>query len=235
MLNQSKNDPRRFWRTLKTNFSKIALTFCGFFTNMAVKVKGTSICLKDFVWYNPVQIHPKTYSTFHFKEVLVSNVFKHLKKQSNRLRRSTSWATPWTIYRLVKVLLVCSKVLKSASTHKFEVPWRKNILSETQFSLQKQGNTELAATLFLKRWGKIWTIVRWQVPYLSTFKAFDSLSHAQILENQPSYGIHGCEQHLFSHYLFNHKQAVRFNQELWVPECDLWCTPGVYFGTFFSY
>ena len=49
---------------------------------MAVKVKATSIRLKDFVWSTPVQIHPKTYSTFRFKEVLVSDVFKHLKKLS---------------------------------------------------------------------------------------------------------------------------------------------------------
>ena len=102
MLNESSNDPRRFWRTLKQIFpvtetvtnaksffingvleskpARIASIFCKFFTNMAVKVKATSIRLKDFVWSTPVQIHPKTYSTFRFKEVLVSDVFKHLKK-----------------------------------------------------------------------------------------------------------------------------------------------------------
>ena len=84
MLNDSTNDPRRFWKTLKQIFpvkegianaksffkhgvleskpTKIASSFCKFFTNMAVKVKASSIRLKDFVWSNPVHIHPKTYS-----------------------------------------------------------------------------------------------------------------------------------------------------------------------------
>ena len=69
MLNESSNDPRRFWRTLKQIFpvketvtnaksffingvleskpARIASIFCKFFTNMAVKVKATSIRLKD--------------------------------------------------------------------------------------------------------------------------------------------------------------------------------------------
>ena len=52
------------------------------------------------------------------------------------------------------------------------------------------------------------------VIFVDLNKAFDSLGHAQILKNLPSYGIHGREQQLFANYLFNRKQAVRFDREI---------------------
>ena len=51
---------------------------------MAARVKTELIRLKDFVWSKPIQTHPKPYSTVHFKEVLVSDVFKQLKNLSRR-------------------------------------------------------------------------------------------------------------------------------------------------------
>ena len=50
--------------------------------DLARRVKQKSILLKNFVWSSPIVLHPKTYSTFHFKKVLVADVFKHLKKLS---------------------------------------------------------------------------------------------------------------------------------------------------------
>ena len=285
MLNESSNDPRRFWRTLKQIFpvketvtnaksffingvleskpARIASIFCKFFTNMAVKVKATSIRLKDFVWSTPVQIHSKTYSTFRFKEVLVSDVFKHLKKLSRNkatgyddlppglLKDSAQYISrPLTHvinsslttsvipedfkigiitpiyksgvksdldnYRPVTVLPVCSKILeKCIHSQVSKFLEEKNILSETQFGFRKQRNTELAATLFLDEVrenmnrGEMTGVI-----FVDLSKAFDSLGHAQILKNLPSYGIHGREQQLFANYLFNRKQAVRFDREI---------------------
>ena len=48
--------------------------------------------------------------------------------------------------------------------------------------------------------------------FVDLSKAFDSLSHAQILENLPNYGIHEREQELSANYLFN--RTVRFGQDL---------------------
>jgi len=106
MLKDSANDPKRFWKVLKkifptkeststlktflvdgvltSNASKIVNGFCKFFTNMAANVKSNSILLKDFVWSKPKETFPKTYSTFHFKEVRVNETFKLLKNLSRK-------------------------------------------------------------------------------------------------------------------------------------------------------
>jgi hypothetical protein len=106
MMKDSANAPKRFWKVLKkifptkeftstvktflidgalkSNASKIASSFCKFFTNMAAEVKSNSILLKNFVWFKPKETFPKTYSTFRFKEVRVNEIFKHLKSLSRK-------------------------------------------------------------------------------------------------------------------------------------------------------
>ena len=44
--------------------------------------------------------------------------------------------------------------------------------------------------------------------FLLTSKVFDTLSHAQIIENHSSYGVCNIEKDLFINYLFNRKQAI---------------------------
>ena len=47
--------------------------------------------------------------------------------------------------------------------------------------------------------------------FIDQSKAFDTLSHAQILENLSSTGVKGAEYELFQNYLFNRKQAVVYD------------------------
>ena len=50
--------------------------------------------------------------------------------------------------------------------------------------------------------------------FVDLSKAFDTLGHTQIIENLSSYGIRDSQRELFVNYLFNRKQAVRFDQEI---------------------
>jgi hypothetical protein len=50
--------------------------------------------------------------------------------------------------------------------------------------------------------------------FIDLSKAFDTLSHAQIIVNLSNYGILGTERDLFVNYLFNCKQSVRICQEI---------------------
>ena len=43
-------------------------------------LKSKAVPIKDIVWSRPTPMVPNTDSTFHFREVQVNEVFKHLKK-----------------------------------------------------------------------------------------------------------------------------------------------------------
>ena len=47
--------------------------------------------------------------------------------------------------------------------------------------------------------------------FIDLSKAFDTLSHVQILENLSSTGVKGVEYELFQNYLFNRKQTVIYD------------------------
>ena len=89
------------------------------------------------------------------------------------------------------------------------------MLSTAQFGFRQQRVTEIAATLFLDEIrhntdaGKMTGAI-----FVDLSKAFDTLNHAKIIENLSSYGIHGKEKELFTNYLFNRRQAVRFGSNL---------------------
>ena len=289
LLTESTRDPNRFWKTLKkifptkdtvsnaksflingrliSNPAKIASGFCNFFLTMAKKAKEKSILLKDFVWSKPVISRPKTYSTFRFKEVLVSDVFKYLKKLSRNKSAGHDDLPPGMLkdsarliakplayiinvslktstvpkdfkcgiispifksgskvdldnYRPITLLPVCSKIFeKCVHSQLSSFLEEKKLLSSTQFGFRKQRNTETAATLFLDqiRMGMNDGQMTGAI-FIDLTKAFDTLSHAQIIENLSSYGIHGKEKDLITDYLFNRMQTVRFRQELSKPK-----------------
>ena len=50
--------------------------------------------------------------------------------------------------------------------------------------------------------------------FIDLSKAFDTLSHAQIIESLTSYGVTGTENELFINYLFGRKQAVCYEKEI---------------------
>lgn len=114
------------------------------------------------------------------------------------------------------VLPVCSKIFeKCIHSQVSQFLENNDILSQTQFGFRKNRNTELAATLFLDHLrqnmdnGQMTGAI-----FVDLSKAFDTLSHAQIIKNLSCYGIHDREKELFANYLFNRKQAVRFGQEM---------------------
>ena len=99
LLNESANDPNRFWSTQKRIFSSketasismtfaeslqityktIATSFCSFFTNIASTLKLNAASLKNIVCSNPKQNYPKNYLTFRFKDVQEKEVPKYWK------------------------------------------------------------------------------------------------------------------------------------------------------------
>ena len=50
--------------------------------------------------------------------------------------------------------------------------------------------------------------------FIDLSKAFDTLSHAQIMESLTSYGVTGTENELFVNYLFGKKQTVCYEKEI---------------------
>ena len=94
-----------------------------------------------------------------------------------------------------------------------------HLLSSTQFGFRTKRNTELAATLFLDEIrrsmdkGELTGAI-----FIDLSKAFDTLSHAQIIESLSSCGVTGIEKELFIDYLFNRKQTVRIDKETSTPE-----------------
>ena len=147
-----------------------------------------------------------------FKYAIVSPVFKSGSKSD------------LDNYRLVSVLPICSKVFeKCIHSQVSDFLEEKKVLSATQFGFRKTRNTEIAATLFLDEIrkntddGKLTGAI-----FVDLSKAFDTLSHSKIIENLPSYGIRGKEKELFTNYLFNRKQAVRFGSHF-SASCNVTC------------
>jgi len=113
-------------------------------------------------------------------------------------------------YRPITVLPICSKIFERCIYVQLTNFLETNkLLSDYQFGFRSARNTESAVTLFTdeirlnmnnsKLTGSI---------FIDLSKAFDTLSHAQILKNLSSSGVQGVEYELFQSYLFNRKQSV---------------------------
>ena len=115
-------------------------------------------------------------------------------------------------YRPIIVLPICSNILEhcihsqlmdNLETHK--------LLAKDQFGFRRKRSTEVAATIFvdsIKRnmdAGKLTGAI-----FIDLSKAFDTLSHSQIISNLANYGIQDVENEFFINYLFNRKQQVNF-------------------------
>ena len=123
-------------------------------------------------------------------------------------------------YRPITVLPVCSKILEKC-IHKQLLAFLEehNLLSCTQFGYRKNRNTELAATLLVDDIRR--NMDKGEVTgsiFIDLSKAFDTLTHAQIIESLSSCGVTGTEKELFVDYLFNRKQVVRIEKEISPPE-----------------
>ena len=73
-------------------------------------------------------------------------------------------------------------------------------------------NTESAVTLFIDHIPKSMNDGKCASPiFIDLSKAFDTMSHAQILENLSSTWVKGVEYELFQNYVFNQKQTVIYD------------------------
>ena len=115
--------------------------------------------------------------------------------------------------RPITILPVCSKIFeKCICKHLTDFLESNNLLSNHQFGIRSNQNTELAVKRFTDHVrksmndGKLTGSV-----FIDLSKAFDTLSHAQILENLPLTVVKGVEYELFQNYLFNQKQTVIYD------------------------
>lgn len=119
-------------------------------------------------------------------------------------------------YRPISVLPICSKIFEKCVHHQLtSFLEEKGLLSKFQFGFRKQRNTEQAATLFMDSIRKNMNAGKMTgAIYVDLSKAFDTLSHKQIIANLSRYGITDVEKELFIDYLFNRKQQVSYLGEL---------------------
>ena len=110
-------------------------------------------------------------------------------------------------YHPINVLPVCSKIFEQCIFKQLiDFLESNNLLSNHQFSFRSNRNTESAVTLFTNHIrksmndGKLTGSI-----FIDLSKAFDTMSHAQILENLSSTGVKRVEYKLFQNYLFDWK------------------------------
>ena len=113
-------------------------------------------------------------------------------------------------YRPITVLPVCSKILEKCKHKQLtEFLEERKLLSSTQFGFRRKRNTELAATLLLDNIRKDMNngLLTGAI-FIDLSKAFDTLSHAQIIETLSNYGIRGTIIELFTNYLFDNVSMI---------------------------
>ena len=115
-------------------------------------------------------------------------------------------------YRPITVLPIISKIMErcvfNQLTDYFE---RNNLLSHRQFGFRKGRSTELAATFFFDEVHK--AMDKGQLTgtlFIDLSKAFDTVSHAALLNKLDQFGICNQEKAFFVDYLFNRWQYVQY-------------------------
>ena len=116
-------------------------------------------------------------------------------------------------YRPISILPVLSKIIEKIVHRQLMSFLDKNsLLSEFQFGFRRGLSTELATTLLLDDIrrevdsGKLVGAV-----FIDLSKAFDTISHAKLLDKLSRYGINDGELEWFKDYLFSRKAVVSYN------------------------
>ena len=116
-------------------------------------------------------------------------------------------------YQPISALAVVSEIIeKIVHTNLVEFLNDNKLLSNQQFGFQPKIPTELAATLFIddiRRHADNKMLVG--CVFIDFSKAFNTLSHAKMLQKLSTYGINDTELSWFMDYLFNRKQIVLYN------------------------
>ena len=118
------------------------------------------------------------------------------------------------------MLPVISKIFeKCVHTQIMEHLETHNLLSTYQFGFRKHCSTELATVCFLDEIRKAMDngMITGAI-YVDLSKAFDTISHASIVEKLPDFGITGLPQQWFCSYLFGRHQQVSYHQTISSPE-----------------
>ena len=119
-------------------------------------------------------------------------------------------------YRPISVLPILSKLLeKAVHSQLINHLEKEKLLTERQFGYRRNKSTNMATTLLLDN-------IRKHVDkghlvgatFIDLSKAFDTISHAKIIEKLPAYGVHGKELEWITDYLFHRKQYVQIGDNI---------------------
>ena len=117
-------------------------------------------------------------------------------------------------YRPISVPPVLSKVIeKLVQRQLMEFLEKNKLLSKFQFGFRPRLSTELAATLLLDEIRK--SVDQGKLvgaTFIDLSKAFDTISHSNLLQKLPQYGIKDGELSWFTDYLFHRSAAVRYGK-----------------------
>ncbi|XP_057294623.1 uncharacterized protein LOC130623152 [Hydractinia symbiolongicarpus] len=119
-------------------------------------------------------------------------------------------------YRPISVIPAISKVIEKVVHEQLTAYLESNnLINNNQFGFRPRRSTELAATIFIDTVklkvndGKMVGAV-----FLDLTKAFDMLSHGELLSKLSSFGIVGDEHEWFTDYLFGRFQQVQYKNSL---------------------
>ena len=116
-------------------------------------------------------------------------------------------------YRPISILPAMSKILERV-VHKqlMDHLERNSLLFKHQFGFRSKRSTELAVALvtdFIRKEADKCSLTG--AIFIDLSKAFDTVSHSNVLNKLPSFGICGNELMWFTDYLFNRTQVVHCN------------------------
>ena len=123
-------------------------------------------------------------------------------------------------YRPITVPPICSKVLErcihSQLMNHLET---YKLLSQDQFGFRSKWDIEAATTIFVESIRKNMDLDKsTDAIFIDLSKAFDTLSHSQIINNLWNYGIRDAEKKFFINHLFDRKHLVNFWDVLSKPD-----------------
>ena len=117
-------------------------------------------------------------------------------------------------YRPISVLPVLSKVIeKLVQRQLMEFLDKNKLLSKFQFGFRRRLSKELAATCLLDEIRK--SVDQGKLvgaTFIDHSKAFDTISHSNLLQKLPQYGIKEGELSWFADYLFHRSAAVSYGK-----------------------